>query len=135
MNKKLLCIITIAVLCIGLLIANDKISYASSTDYDLDQLCQNYTSSDTPNGVSIKEYAKEANKFYSKPRSDAYDTFDSRHFSSGKLFQQGCYYDGTSSRYVHVTISADDTITKIIPKELFAEECEKFYLGKEYGFY
>ena len=33
MNKKLLCIITMAVLCIGLLIANDKISYAREFEF------------------------------------------------------------------------------------------------------
>lgn len=92
MNKRLLCVITIAILCIGLLIANDKISYATSTDYDLDQLCQNYTSSDTPNGVSIREYAKEVAEFYSKPTSYAYKKDDTRFYLPGKLFQQGCFY-------------------------------------------
>lgn len=135
MNKRLLCVITIAILCIGLLIANDKISYATSTDYDLDQLCQNYTSSDTPNGVSIREYAKEVAEFYSKPTSYAYKKDDTRFYLPGKLFQQGCFYHGTNNEYVSVSISADDTITKIVPRQLFTEEGEKFYLGKEYGFY
>lgn len=136
MNKRIIVsFLVLVALLSGALLVNFGTNNANATTNSYEETCKRYTSSDTPNGISIQSYAAEANERFSSFSSVSTYNDRIRTASQGEYFQNGCLYHGEYNIVVDITVSADDNITKIIPKEAFTKEDEKYYMGREYGFY
>lgn len=136
MNKRIIVsFLVLVTLLTGALLVNFGTNNANAATNSYEETCKRYTSSDTPNGISIKSYATEANERFSSFICISTNQDRVRTASQGEYFQNGCLYHGEYNIVVGITVSADDNITKIIPKEAFTEKGKKYYMGSEYGFY
>lgn len=129
MKKIILAAICFFVLSTALLLTVDKeaIDTAHAESTNIEELCRQYTSTSSPNGINIDNYI---NDFKSKSENE-YGMISQIDF--GTYFQNACVYD--SSTAIKVKAYGDDNITKIIPRELFTYVNEYLYIGEEYGFY
>ena len=135
MNKRTSILIALILLLISCLAITNNKAIVNASSNNLDDICRDYTATEMPNGLSVKKYAENAAWFYSRVPQIASAISITRTMDSGDYFQNGCVYSGARNIVVDVVISADDNITKIIPKQLFTKVVNKLYVGKEYGFY
>ena len=135
MNKRTSILIALILLLISCLAITNNKAIVNASSNNLDDICRDYTATEMPNGLSVKKYAENAAWFYSRAPQRAFSNKFIRKVDSGDYFQNGCVYSGAKNIVVDVVISADDNITKIIPKQLFMKVNRKLYMGKEYGFY
>lgn len=135
MNKRTSILIALILLLISCLAITNNKAIVNASSNNLDDICRDYTATEMPNGLSVKKYAENAAWFYSRAPQMAFSNKFIRKVASGDYFQNGCVYSGAKNIVVDVVISADDNITKIIPKQLFMKVNRKLYMGKEYGFY
>ena len=70
MNKRIIVsLLVLATLLFGALLVNFGTNNVNAATNSYEENCKKYTSSDTPNGISIKSYAAEANERFSSFRS------------------------------------------------------------------
>ncbi len=106
----------------------------SSPD-DLDDLCREYTGTEEHGGTTLSAYAAEWNNYNDGMPIIA--SFAKRivGIQRGSSFHNNCSYTRTLSESVSVFVYGDDNIVNFIPRVLFTTPCEKYFMGKEYGFY
>ncbi len=104
-----------------------KIAFAidTQTEMSVEELCEAYTNTETPNGINIRTYINEF-------KSKIYTEIGDEEASAGMYYANSCEFDLSNNK---VILNGDDNIIKIIPKQLFANACEKLFIGNEYGFY
>lgn len=135
-RRVLICLVCIFVLSTILLGLNiNANTYATETSNNVDDLCQQYTDNDAPNGVSIDDYANDYFKNFHRIPKESDSVYHIRTIAPGEWFQNNCTYSGDHHNYFSLSISGDDNIVKLIPRGLFLTEGQKLYFGKEYGFY
>ena len=130
----LLLAIVLAFTNITLLLTQNQAN-AITDNTSLDSICKSYTETENPNVMNVDAYVQD---FLRKTRSTLADTTSISppgSIAKGTYFQNGCSYLGEASPNYDMSISADDNIVKIIPKELFQYNVQKLYIGKKYGFY
>lgn len=111
--------------------SSENINFLNASS--IEALCEELTSTKTPNGVNLYNYV---NDFKSKQKKyESTNWVTPSMISKGDYFQNSNILEKSGNRFVTANIEGDDNITKIVPKELFTYVNQKLYIGNEYGFY
>lgn len=133
-NKRSLIILSLlitVILCFGIFQIKGNTTQA---EVNVNSVAKLFTQTDTPNGINIIEYKNEFVE-YTKIRRYAGINGVKVSLEAGEIFQNNATYFLNGSFSFLASINGDDSITKIIPKELFTYVNEQLYIGKEYGYY
>jgi len=119
----------------GVFFSNMTASASSQSVSTIDILCEQYTSTITPNGVNIYEYINDFNSNDFQKKYESMTPVPAKTVNKGAYFQNNNIFEKKGNEYVTAKIDGDDNIIKIIPKELFTSVGDKLYIGDKYGFY
>ena len=125
--KKKFVIFVLVVVAIGLV-------YVTGT-YNLPAAYAEESVSYTIDKNEIENYVNDFWYAVENKSSDIFVKIAKRKLEAGDYFQNNCEFNSSFGQDFTVTVNGDDNIVKFVPKELFMQECEDFFINENFGYY